>query len=156
MSRQPVPQNKAIGTITARFNNCNDGVVEYDIDTLGLNDTVPITRITRDLIPGCEQKSKEPSDDNPEALTPKDKQVLENACNGEVNWSFDWPDNPDADTYVFMLLRNDAVSWHRKHTVQGGLHLCSSETKYKKDGIDPGCSPGRLEVDLCTVLSTEQ
>jgi hypothetical protein len=105
----PQPQNSADGSITATFSNCNEGVVHYDIASIGESGSVPIQRVTRDSVPACDQSAKGPGEDDPQSIKPNDKTVLENECGkGSVNWVFDWPDDPDAGTYVFWLSRSDS------------------------------------------------
>jgi hypothetical protein len=102
----PVPVNTPIGTVTATFENCNSGVVDYNLASIERSGSIPIERITRDSIPTCEQEIL--SGQSAESIQPADREVLENACNGPVTWDFDWPEE-DADTYVFVLWRNDTV-----------------------------------------------
>jgi hypothetical protein len=100
--------NEEVGTITASFEDCNSGVVSYDIDSVGTGE-VPIQRIVRDTIPACEQKSRD-DEDTTEAVSPKNKQLLENLCGGTLDWSFDWPDEARAGSYRFQLRRDDTLA----------------------------------------------
>jgi len=42
------------GTMVVQFFDCNSGVVEYDIPSIGLKGTIPIRRVARDNIALCE------------------------------------------------------------------------------------------------------
>jgi hypothetical protein len=101
----PAPVSVADGTINLTFSDCNTGLIDYTITSLGLSGTVPIERLARDSIPGCEVKSEDSVKNL--ALSPKKGDVLENLCEGSVDWVFDWPDDPRASRYDFRLFRND-------------------------------------------------
>ena len=44
----------ADGTMTVQFSSCNEGLISYQFDSIGLSGTVPIERIVLDRIPQCE------------------------------------------------------------------------------------------------------
>ena len=46
------------GTITLTFNSCNEGSVEYNMPSIGLQGTVPIRRVANDNISLCERLSQ--------------------------------------------------------------------------------------------------
>ena len=75
----PAPVSVADGTITAKFDDCNNGVIEYNIASLGLTGTVPIQRLARDSIPACEIKSED-SGQQPGGVTE------EGRCVGKSVW----------------------------------------------------------------------
>ena len=95
-----------IGTILASFEDCNSGVIKYDIDPVGQGE-VPIRRIAYDTIPDCEQKSRG-DESSAVAVTPENKTLMANLCNGKVDWQFDWPDIEQASYYYFQLKRADS------------------------------------------------
>jgi hypothetical protein len=100
--------NEEVGTITARFEDCNSGVVSYDIDPAGQGEVL-IERIVRDTIPACEQKSKGDAGST-EAVSPQNKQLMPNLCADSVDWTFDWPDDTRASGYIFQLRREDTLA----------------------------------------------
>ncbi|RKZ03324.1 hypothetical protein DRQ25_17860 [Candidatus Fermentibacteria bacterium] len=99
--------NEEVGTITAIFEDCNSGLVRYDIDSVGQGE-VPIERIVRDTIPACEQKSK--GDESVQAVQPQNKELMANLCGEHVDWTFDWPDEDGASSYIFQLRREDTLA----------------------------------------------
>jgi len=50
----PVPTQGPDGTITLEFNDCNAGMVSYDIHSAGRQGVIPIERIALDNVPLCE------------------------------------------------------------------------------------------------------
>ncbi len=55
---EPLP-NVNDGTITLKFNNCNEGTVSYDILSIDAKNDVPIVRIANDNIPLCDALLRE-------------------------------------------------------------------------------------------------
>lgn len=53
-SNEPPVDTVAVGTMTVRFTTCNEGLISYQFDSLGLSGAVPIERIVLDRIPLCE------------------------------------------------------------------------------------------------------
>jgi hypothetical protein len=54
-SGTPVPtQTPGYGTITVKFTSCSEGVVTYDIPSVPISGTIPITRSADDNVPVCE------------------------------------------------------------------------------------------------------
>jgi hypothetical protein len=168
----PRPQNSEDGTIVATFENCNKGSVDYNIHSINRSGVVPIERITRDSIPVCDTEGN--TSDGSEVLVPADKQVLENACEGQLTWEFDWPDDPQSDTYAFVLLRNDTLTdedrtwWaglvstseivYRKVTPVPDEHLEGWRwiyAPYKPTGIEFGKKKGRMSQILAAVEGRE-
>jgi hypothetical protein len=119
----PPANTVEVGTLTAKFQDCNAGLVSYDIDSVTRANDVPIQRTAPDSIPGCESKSSGggagsgsgtgSSGDNTggstAGVTPSGKPTLENLCNGSVDWQFNWPDVQGASYYLFELYRNDSL-----------------------------------------------
>lgn len=56
---EPAPVRHPDGTMTVEFHNCLEGSVSFDIPSLGRQGSVPIQRITRDSVTGCERKAAE-------------------------------------------------------------------------------------------------
>jgi hypothetical protein len=51
----PVPtQTPGYGTITVEFTSCSEGVITYDIPSVPVSGTIPITRVANDNVPVCE------------------------------------------------------------------------------------------------------
>ena len=109
-----------VGTITAAFEDCNSGLISYDIGSVGRASDIPIQRVAADSIPACEAQSMSraeasAADSNgvlmsaTAGVTPSGKTTLENQCNGSVDWGFDWPDVEGASFYLFELYRNDSL-----------------------------------------------
>jgi len=110
-----------VGTMTVRFDNCNSGVIDYDIDPVGQG-SVPVERIVYDSIPDCDVDSRG-DDGSTEAVTPRDKDPLPNLCNGKLEWNFDWPDNDQTNLYRFQLFRADSLP-----DEQGGSNAFLADT----------------------------
>lgn len=53
-SGEPVPENRAEGSIELVFGSCAQGLVRYDLPGLGLMGEVPIQRVVNDNVPLCE------------------------------------------------------------------------------------------------------
>lgn len=53
-SPEPQPENRVDGTIELVFENCSAGVVNYEIDSLGLQGAIPVQRIANDNVALCE------------------------------------------------------------------------------------------------------
>lgn len=54
---EPEPENSvpgSVGTMKLMFNNCSNGLVEYDMPGLGLSGTVPLQRVANDNVALCE------------------------------------------------------------------------------------------------------
>jgi hypothetical protein len=168
----PRPQNSEDGTIVATFEDCNKGTLDYNIHPINRSGVVPTERITRDSIPVCDTEGN--TSDGSEVLVPADKQVLENACEGQLTWEFDWPDDPQSDTYAFVLLRNDTLTdedrtwWaglvstseivYRKVTPVPDEHLEGWRwiyAPYKPTGIEFGKKKGRMSQILAAVEGRE-
>jgi len=122
----PLPQSEPVGRITARFDDCNSGTVDYELEQLGEAGAMDLQRLARDTIPACEQASKGDDSSN-EAVRP-DKAVLENLCGSTVDWYFDWPEDAQAANYRFELYRNDSlVEWHLTRTRESAYHYQSTQ-----------------------------
>ena len=118
----PAANTVEVGSITASFEDCNSGLISYDIDSVGRENDVPVQRLAPDSIPACDVKSSVGSaggaggGPNGEpvgttaGVTPSGKPTLENRCNGSVDWVFDWPDVEGASLYQFELYRNDSLA----------------------------------------------
>jgi hypothetical protein len=115
----PAANTVEVGTMTATFDDCNAGLISYDIDSVGRANDIAIRRVAPDTIPACEMKSNaHGAGSSPyvnsagvtAGVTPSGKPTLENFCNGSVDWTFDWPDVEGAGYYVFELYRNDSGS----------------------------------------------
>jgi len=115
----PASNTVEVGTMTASFEDCNSGLISYEIDSVSRANEVPIQRTAPDSIPACEAKSSAGSpgsgigthggsDGATAGVTPSGKPLLENLCNGNVEWKFDWPDIEGASYYQFELYRNDS------------------------------------------------
>ena len=50
----PVTQDPDYGTILLEFAGCNEGVITYDIPSVGVEGVIPIERIVLDNVPACE------------------------------------------------------------------------------------------------------
>jgi len=50
----PVTDQDDYGTMTLKFTHCNEGLLSYEIPSLGLSGEVPIERVAGDNIPLCE------------------------------------------------------------------------------------------------------
>ena len=107
-SAEPAPDEIEYGTVTVHFDDCNSGQLHYDIPSLSRSGDVPIQRIANDTIPVCEQ-AQLPADQVALEVSPGNKDVLENFCGGTASWLFDWPDTPQASSYLVELWRNDAL-----------------------------------------------
>jgi hypothetical protein len=46
------------GTLTLEFADCTEGLVQYEITSLGISGEIPIQRITPDNVPLCEALEK--------------------------------------------------------------------------------------------------
>jgi len=125
----PEPVGTEDGTLTAHFTDCNSGVVKFNIPSIGRQGEIAIQRLARDTIPACEQANK--GEGTPESITPRNKQLLENLCGGDVDWHFDWPDDSRASAYWFELYRNDALSFTVNTLVK------ESDYDYMKSGAIP-------------------
>jgi hypothetical protein len=113
-----------VGSITASFEDCNSGLISYDIDSVGRANDVPVQRLAPDSVPACEAKSSVSggvgagggagTSGGPVGaalgVTPRTKSTLANRCNGSVDWVFDWPDVEGAALYQFELYRNDSLA----------------------------------------------
>jgi hypothetical protein len=128
-----------VGTITATFDDCNAGVVAYNIDSINRQDEVSIERLARDTIPACEKKSKGSGDPAVDGVTPADKQTVENLCNGSVDWHFDWPDVEGAGHYLFQLYRNDSLELSPR------LFSATIESEFDYSGKEPVISQQYLD-----------
>jgi hypothetical protein len=53
-SVDPVPGNRADGTIELVFESCTAGIVNYEIDSLGLQGAIPVQRIANDNVALCD------------------------------------------------------------------------------------------------------
>jgi hypothetical protein len=53
-SVDPVPGNRADGTIELVFESCAAGIVNYEIDSLGLQGAIPVQRIANDNVALCD------------------------------------------------------------------------------------------------------
>ena len=53
-SMEPVPDNAPGGTIQLHFNDCNSGIVSYDIPSINRTGEVPIKRVATDNVARCE------------------------------------------------------------------------------------------------------
>jgi hypothetical protein len=119
------PENTTqAGSMTATFENCNSGVVNYSLDSIGRQGQVPIQRVVTDSIPDCEQQSKGGGGGRAESISPE-KDTLENLCGGSVDWSFEWPEVENASFYIFELYRNDSL--------QGSPRVTASPASNKFD-----------------------
>jgi hypothetical protein len=105
----PANSTAPVGRMTATFENCNSGVVNYTIDSIGRQGQVPIERIDLDTVPACEQQSKDADVSQIEGVEPV-KDTMENMCGGSVDWRFDWPDVEGASYYMIQLYRNDSLA----------------------------------------------
>jgi hypothetical protein len=54
---EPAPARHPDGTMTVEFHNCLEGIVSFDIPSMGRQGSVPIQRITRDNVTSCEKKA---------------------------------------------------------------------------------------------------
>ena len=54
-----IDQTPAYGTFIIEFTDCNNGTVTYDIPSLGLHGVIPITRLTGDNVPLCQELNRE-------------------------------------------------------------------------------------------------
>ncbi len=124
-SASPAPQETEYGTLSVHFDDCNSGELHYDIPSLSRHGVVPIQRIATDTIPVCEQAQIR-QDAALLEVTPGNKDVLENFCGGTANWLFDWPDTPQASSYIVELWRNDAL-------LPMTFVVNESEFRYEKD-----------------------
>jgi hypothetical protein len=53
-SVEPLPEHRTDGTIELVFENCSTGVVNYEIDSLGLQGAIPIQRVADDNVALCD------------------------------------------------------------------------------------------------------
>ena len=53
-SPAPVTDQAGNGTITIEFADCTEGLVRYEITSLGISGEIPIERIAHDNVPLCE------------------------------------------------------------------------------------------------------
>jgi len=54
-SHDPVPtQTPGYGTVTVTFTSCNEGTVTFDIPSVPISGTIPISRVANDNVPVCE------------------------------------------------------------------------------------------------------
>jgi hypothetical protein len=53
-SMEPVPDNAPGGTIQLHFNDCNSGIVSYDIPSINRMGEIPIKRVATDNVTRCE------------------------------------------------------------------------------------------------------
>jgi len=53
-SEEPLPETVPDGSILLNFDNCNSGMVSYDIPSIGLNGVIPIERVAADNVAHCE------------------------------------------------------------------------------------------------------
>jgi hypothetical protein len=116
-----LPQSNTVevGSITASFEDCDAGLISYDIASVGRENDIPIQRLAPDSIPACEAESGRraaaavSAGDTPLGATagviPSGKTTLANLCEGSVDWAFDWPDVEGASFYQFELYRNDSL-----------------------------------------------
>jgi hypothetical protein len=59
-SGTPEPaQTQGYGTITVTFTSCSEGVLTYDIPSVPVSGTIPITRVANDNVPVCEALSEQ-------------------------------------------------------------------------------------------------
>jgi hypothetical protein len=54
-SMEPVPTQRLDGGITLHFEDCNSGIVSYDIPSIGRQGEIPIERIVLDKVALCEE-----------------------------------------------------------------------------------------------------
>ena len=50
----PAPTQGPDGTMTVKFTSCSEGVVTYNIPSVPVSGTIPITRVANDNVPVCE------------------------------------------------------------------------------------------------------
>lgn len=55
----PVTDQAGIGTLVLEFADCSNGMVSYEIPSLGISDEIPIQRIVDDNVPLCEVLAQE-------------------------------------------------------------------------------------------------
>ena len=53
-SPEPPVSTVPDGSMTVQFSSCTEGLLSYQIDSIGLSGTVPIERIVLDRVPLCE------------------------------------------------------------------------------------------------------
>ena len=53
-SHDPVPTQGPDGTMTVTFTSCSEGTVTFDIPSVPISGTIPITRVANDNVPVCE------------------------------------------------------------------------------------------------------
>lgn len=56
-SHDPVPTQGPDGTMVVTFTSCNEGTVTYNIPSVPVSGTIPITRVANDNVPVCEALS---------------------------------------------------------------------------------------------------
>ena len=53
----PAPELEAIGSILLQFENCESGIVQYDLPAHGLSGAIPIQRLSLDNVASCEAQA---------------------------------------------------------------------------------------------------
>jgi hypothetical protein len=53
-SHDPVPTQGPDGTMEVKFTSCNEGTVKFNIPSVPVSGTIPITRVANDNVPVCE------------------------------------------------------------------------------------------------------
>jgi hypothetical protein len=107
VSGTPVTQT-VDGTATAKFDNCNAGTLTYTIPSIDRQGEVPIERLARDTVPLCEVAERDDQDAGT-FLTPRDKSVVANLCQGKLIWDFDWPDEGNGSVYQIQIRSANAL-----------------------------------------------
>ncbi len=99
----PAPSNVTpYGTLDLRFDSCDAITAQYAIPSAGEQGTLDLQRVTQDRVASCVTKSGTGEDEG-RLVAPTDKDRLENACNGSLDWEFQWEATPLFETYQIQV-----------------------------------------------------
>ena len=136
-SGSPMPTQVTDGSMTLTFENCNDGMVEYNIPSIGRAGSIPIQRIGLDSVPICEV-AKSGGQSDTEAFLPPNSTELANLCDqaGGTNWEFDWPDVEGANLYAVQVFSPDNPLGPNNERPDRGFEELTQESFLRKPIVD--------------------
>ncbi|MEE4217401.1 MAG: hypothetical protein V2I48_07325, partial [Xanthomonadales bacterium] len=149
---QPPSVSEPYGTLDLSFDSCDEITAKYNLPAAGEAGTMNLRRIVQDRVASCLTKGSNGEDEG-RLVRPENKERLPNACNGQLDWVFDWEAFPNATSYEIEISHERDEQPRIREQTANNTYRVRKSSDIPQDQLDGWTWRVRwLRVDTFTIL----